>query len=99
MHRVGFTIACFVAALAPATLVGQVPGRCESKATQHPAEVGCYLLDTAVVGHPPDKPSFWHIYTFPSLIDARSSRATNGVAVEAFGKNWLFTIAPRDWRP
>jgi mannose-6-phosphate isomerase-like protein (cupin superfamily) len=99
------TRSCFLlAALAggfiiPAPTQAQVPGRCEARATQHPAEVGCYLLDSMPIGHPPAKALFWHIYNFPSLVDAKSSRATTGVAVEAYGKSWLFTIAPRDWRP
>jgi quercetin dioxygenase-like cupin family protein len=80
-------------------LWSQAPGRCEVKATRNPAEVGCYLLDSMPIGHPPAQPAYWHIYSFPSLNDARSVKASNGVTVEALGHNWLFTIAPRNWRP
>jgi quercetin dioxygenase-like cupin family protein len=82
-----------------ASLWCQVPGRCEVKATQHPAEVGCYLLDSVPVGQPPAEATYWHIYSFRSLTDAESSRTANGVSVEALGRKWLFTIAPRKWRP
>jgi quercetin dioxygenase-like cupin family protein len=90
--------ASLVMSLSASSLWSQVPGRCEVKATKRPAEVGCYLLDSMPIGHPPANPSYWHIYSFPSLNEAKSFKTANGVTVEALGRNWLFTIAPRDWR-
>jgi hypothetical protein len=77
----------------------QVPGRCEILASQRPSAVGCYLLDSVVVGPLPAHPVYWHLYAFPTRLGAEKAKVGTSVALEAFGQSWLFAIAGRDWRP
>jgi quercetin dioxygenase-like cupin family protein len=52
-------------------------------------------LNTAPLG---DQPIFWHIDTFETDVSALAAKTSLGTVVNAFGKTWLFTIGPKDWR-
>ena len=40
---------------------------------------------------------FWHLYVLPGRTDTSAVNAPRSRIVEAFGKTWLFSIAPREW--
>jgi len=82
-----------------AAIYGQTPGRCEVLASQRTSVIGCYLLDSVALGLLPDRPVYWHVYSFPSLGSARAIAPRHGVAVDAFGRGWVLSIAERGWRP
>jgi quercetin dioxygenase-like cupin family protein len=77
----------------------RVPGGCEAPASRHAGEAGCWLTAVDSLGELPDGPLFWHLYTYPTVRDAESARGPRGTVVGSFGKAWLYTIAPADWRP
>ena len=76
----------------------QMPGRCELPVSERKSDIGCYVAEIKTLGQLPDLPLFWHLYTFPSREAARAANAPRFSVLEAFGKTWLFSIAPKDWR-
>lgn len=58
---------------------------------------GCFLVAAQPIG-PVDPPVFWHVETFPTREAAAKARSARGTALEAFGKQWLLTIAGSGWR-
>jgi hypothetical protein len=40
-------------------------------------------------------PLYWRIETFPTLFDAEAAAGPTGLAAEAAGKVWLFTLGPQ----
>lgn len=43
----------------------------------------------------PEGPLYWRIETFPTLFDAEAAAGPTGLAAEASGKVWLFTLGPK----
>lgn len=43
----------------------------------------------------PEEPLYWRIETFPTLFDAEAAAGPTGLAAEAAGKVWLFTLGPK----
>jgi quercetin dioxygenase-like cupin family protein len=76
----------------------QVPGRCETPASQRAAENGCYVSTTVVLGELPPGPLFWHLVTYPDRGAAEAASGPRATIVEAFGKVWLYAIAEQGWR-
>jgi quercetin dioxygenase-like cupin family protein len=87
-----------IVAVPLAPIHGQTPGRCEVLASQRTSVVGCYLLDSVTLGRLPEGPVYWHVYTFPTLASAEAIATPSSVAVQAFGRTWVLSIAERDWR-
>jgi quercetin dioxygenase-like cupin family protein len=56
------------------------------------------VLESQPLGPLPDSALFWHLYVFPSREAATAINAPRPSIVEAFGKTWLFSIAPPEWR-
>ena len=44
----------------------------------------------------PPGPLFWRIDNFPTLAQAQAAAGPTGLAAEAAGKIWLFTLGPKD---
>ena len=72
---------------------------CIIPATERPAQVGCYFTAAESLGAAPAQELFWHLYTYPSHAAAAQARQSRGIVVSAFGRVWLYTIAPRGWHP
>ena len=85
--------------LVPVCAVAQVVGGCETPVAARKSEQGCYLVATHALGELPPGDVFWHIYTYPTLAQARASRTDRSTVVESHGKVWLYTIAGKEWRP
>ena len=47
------------------------------------------------LGKLPEGPLYWRIETFPTLFDAGAAASPTGLAAEAVGKVWLFTLGPK----
>jgi quercetin dioxygenase-like cupin family protein len=63
-------------------------------------ELGCYVVGRPQLGAlPQGTPLSWHLDVFPDRAGAEAARGKFGLVAEAFGRMWLFTIAPPDWRP
>ncbi len=80
-------------------LAAHVPGGCDVPASRGAGEFGCHLTATAALGSLPDAPLFWHLYNYSTRAAAETAKGPYGTVVEAFGRVWLYTIAPEDWRP
>jgi len=76
----------------------QVPGGCNTPASERTSEVGCYLTATEVLGTLPQGPLFWHLYVYPTRAAAETAKGPRGTVVEAFEKVWLYTIAEPELR-
>jgi hypothetical protein len=85
--------------LASASAWAQMPGRCEVPVSERTGDIGCYVLESKLLGALPDTPLFWHLYVFPSRAAAETAKSPRYSIVESFGKIWLFSIAPHDWHP
>jgi mannose-6-phosphate isomerase-like protein (cupin superfamily) len=93
-------VACSVAVLAATDItLADVPGGCDTPISQRTSEVGCYLLATEVLGAIPERPVFWHLYSYPTRAAAEAVKRPQGTVVEPFGKVWLYTIAGAGWVP
>ncbi len=79
-------------------LSAQVPGKCETPVRERTSEMGCYLLDSLVVGTLPASPVFWHIYRLAARDSATAAPAGSAI-VDAFGTRFIVAIAPRTWTP
>jgi quercetin dioxygenase-like cupin family protein len=77
----------------------QSPGGCDTKAADGPEVPGCYLAANEQLGTLPADPLFWHLYTYRDVPDAKAHSGPRSTVVESFGQVWVYTIAPRDWRP
>jgi quercetin dioxygenase-like cupin family protein len=78
---------------------GNVPGGCSDPAQGRNDRVGCYLTATQYLGRLPDAPLFWHVYNYPDRSAAEADGTGRSTVVEAFGRIWLYSIEPADWRP
>jgi len=62
-------------------------------------ELGCYVAARQRLGAlPQGTPLSWHLDAFPTRAAAEADKGPLGVVTEAFGRTWLFTIAPAEWR-
>ena len=82
-----------LAALLATHAATAVPGQCTAPARDHVGEPGCYLSAEIEI-EAPNGELYWHIYAFPTLIDARvaATHAGQAVATEAHGKAWLHVL-------
>ena len=58
---------------------------------QQPAIVSKPIAEKRVTGLP-NAPLFWRVENFPTLSEAQAASSPHSLAVEAFGKVWLFTL-------
>jgi quercetin dioxygenase-like cupin family protein len=77
----------------------RITGGCDVPVAQRTSETGCYLVATAPLGTLPTEPQYWHLYQYPTKADAERSVGPRGMAVNSFGRDWVYTIAAKDWRP
>jgi quercetin dioxygenase-like cupin family protein len=76
----------------------QAPSRPCSAASATLPSPAC-LLAKVEVGSLSTSPVYWHLSVYPSAAEAQAASTPQGVAVEEFGKHWVFTIAEEKWRP
>ncbi len=64
-------------------------------------ELGCYVVARQQLGALREgaPPLFWHLDAFPNRAAAEAAKGRFATIAEAFDRTWLFTIAPRNWRP
>ena len=67
--------------------------------SQRTGELGCWITANAAVGQLPDQPIYWHLYTYPTHVEAEAAKGPRGTVVESLGKVWLFTIEVAGWHP
>ena len=77
----------------------QTDGTCIPVAERAGRALGCFITARAELGKLSGVPLFWHLDTFPTRDAAEAARAQRSTVVQSYGRNWLFTIAPADWRP
>lgn len=80
------------------TASAQVPGGCNTPASQRTNEIGCYLSGSEDMGPLPGQ-VWWHLYHYPTRAAAEAVKGPQGIVIESFGKVWLYTIAEAGWRP
>jgi len=62
-------------------------------------DLGCYVAARQRLGAlPQGAPLFWELDAFPTQAAAEAAKGPLGTVAEAFGRTWLFTIAPAEWR-
>jgi quercetin dioxygenase-like cupin family protein len=104
LHRV-LAASCSLTIVLSAGLAAQAttpvdPNRgCQSPVSQRTADAGCWLTVEAPLGILPSEPLFWHLHSYPTAAAAEAARGSRGTVTESFGKHWLFSIEPENWRP
>ena len=91
-----------LAALAVSSTVlhAQTDGTCIPVAERAGREFGCFITAREELGRLPASPAlYWHLDTYPTRAAAERARAKRSTVVESLGRTWLFTIAPKGWRP
>lgn len=78
----------------------QTDGTCVPVAERAGREFGCFIVARQELGRLPadGPPLYWHLDTFPTRAAAEAARAPRSTVVESFGRVWLYTIAPAEWR-
>ena len=61
---------------------------------QQPAIISKPVAEKRVMDLP-DQPPFWRVENFPTTAEALAASSDHSLAVEAFGKGWLFTLGPQ----
>jgi quercetin dioxygenase-like cupin family protein len=77
----------------------RIAGGCDVPVAQRTSDTGCYLVATAPLGNLPAEPQYWHLYQYPTQADAERIAGPRGTVVNSFGRNWVYTIAGKDWKP
>lgn len=62
-------------------------------------QVGCWIISTLPVTATAESLFFWHVYELPAGIEPSVSDLAGGRSARVYGRNWLFMMADRDWRP
>src|SRR5689334_14017391 len=70
---------------------------CVPVAQRSSEKLGCWITGREVLGELPQTPLYWHVYEYPSRVDADSAKGKRGSVVESYGKIWLFSIADAKW--
>ena len=93
-------LAAAVTAASPSALLAQTDGTCVPVAQRAGRALGCFITARQEIGRLSARtPLYWHLDTYTTRQAAEKARARNSTVVESLGHIWLFTIAPRDWRP
>jgi len=87
------------AVAATQSVSAQVPGGCETPASERTSEAGCYFVASENLGELPQTPLYWHLYNYSNRAEAEAAKGPRGTVVESFGKVWLYTIGEVNWRP
>jgi quercetin dioxygenase-like cupin family protein len=61
---------------------------------QQPAIISKPVAEKRVMDLP-NQPLFWRVENFPTTAEALAASSDHSLAVEAFGKGWLFTLGPQ----
>jgi quercetin dioxygenase-like cupin family protein len=81
-------------------LRAQTDGTCVPVAERAGRDFGCFITARLELGRiPASAELFWHLDVFPSPAAAERAREARSAVVVSLGRNWLFTIAPAEWRP
>jgi quercetin dioxygenase-like cupin family protein len=96
--RLGAIVWSAMALATMETASAQVPGGCNTPASQRTSEIGCYLSGSEDLGSLP-REVWWHLYQYPRRAAAEAEKGPQGTVIESFGKVWLYTIAEAGWRP
>ena len=81
-------------------LKAQTDGTCVPVAERAGRAFGCFITAREELGKLSATPAlYWHLDTYPSVTAARAARDKRSTVVESYGRVWLFTIAPGDWKP
>ena len=93
-------IALAAIVLSSGALHAQTDGTCVPVAERAGREFGCFITAREELGRLPASPAlYWHLDTYPTRAAAERARGKRSTVVESLGRTWLFTIAPRGWRP
>lgn len=80
--------------------MAQTGGTCVPVAERAGRALGCFITARqefgSLAGSPP---LYWHLDAYPTREAAERARAPRSTVVESYGRIWLFTIAPAEWRP
>ena len=95
------SVATLTLLLLPAmSLVGQTAGTCVPVSERAGREFGCFITAREELGHLTPRPAlYWHLDTFATAAKAEAAKGPHSTVVESLGQVWLFTIAPKKWRP
>jgi quercetin dioxygenase-like cupin family protein len=92
-------LAAIAGASPTVSLRAQTDGTCIPIALREGREFGCFITARQELGSLPASPAlYWHLDTYPTVAAARVSGDRRSTVVESYGRVWLFTIAPAEWR-
>ena len=72
--------------------------RCVPATKRSGRGLGCFIIDSAVLGELPAGPLYWYIDTYGTHEAAEHAKGKYSRVVESYGKVWLFTIGDRAWK-
>lgn len=82
------------------SLSAQTDGTCVPVADRAGREFGCFITARQELGRLTSMPAlYWHLDRYATVAAAQADRDTHSMVVESYGRIWLFTIAPAEWRP
>jgi hypothetical protein len=86
--------------MSAAPLPSQTDGTCIPVAERGDRRLGCFITARAELGDlSKEPPLYWHLDTYSTIAAAIQAKGPRGTAIQSLGQNWLFSIAPADYRP
>ncbi len=60
---------------------------------------GCWIISTLPVAATAGNALYWHVYELAAGSEPVVADLAGGRLAQAYGRNWLFMMGDRDWRP
>jgi quercetin dioxygenase-like cupin family protein len=83
---------CLAIAMLAANSAGAQLVRCTPDSPERRGLPGCTIVADKRLPAPPTAPVLWHIDEFSTLADAQRAEGPWSLAIEAYGRGWLYSI-------
>jgi quercetin dioxygenase-like cupin family protein len=89
---------CLLSIATPKALAQKAFGVCRPL-SERKTELGCWMIADTKVGRFGQAETYWHLDRYSSRAAADRAKGPRSTVIESFGKVWLLSIEPRDWKP
>lgn len=87
-----YLVLCLALATVVAKPVGAQLVLCTRDSPERQGKPGCTIVSDKRLPSPPPRPVVWHLDEFPTLAKAQQAESPWSLAIEAYGRGWLYSI-------
>src|SRR5438876_2858790 len=66
---------------------------------EHTQDAGCWIMARVPQGEISQATVFWHVYSYPSRLEAEAVKGRRGTVIEGLGITWLLAIGEAGCQP